>query len=125
MDHSLCLLIYKNTEHVNVAGKNYHEIMVNGFRYALGVGLLEELNQEIVQMRSYGLSPAQIVQHTKEVRELAVSNGLVMRNIFLLLLDVMKICPRRVEELWEKHPSNPVSVHLWIDEHPDNVVYYQ
>lgn len=90
---------------MNVAGKNYHDIMVNGFGYALGVGLLEELNQEIVQMRSYGLSPAQIVQHTKEVRELAVSNGLVTRNIFLLFLDVMNICPRRAEELWEKHPS--------------------
>ena len=74
--------------------------MVGGFRYALSVGLLKEIKLKIAQMYSYGLSPAQIMQqHTKEVRELAMSNGLVMRDTFLLPLDVRNICRKRAEEV--------------------------
>ena len=39
LDHSLCLLIYKNAEHLNAAGEHCHGTMVGGFRYVLDAGL--------------------------------------------------------------------------------------
>jgi hypothetical protein len=126
LDHSLCLLIYENAEHCNTAGEHCHGTMVGGFRYALGAGLSIEMKQKIAQMHAYGLSPAQIMQqHTKEVRKLAVSNGLVTRDTFLLPSDVRNICRKRAEDLWEKHPSDPISVRMWAAENPDSVFYYQ
>ena len=126
LDHSLCLLIYENAEHANAAGEHCHGTMVSGFRYALGAGISEEMKQKIAQMHAYGLSPAQIMQHhTKEVRELAESNGLVTRDTFLLPCDVMNICRKRAEDLWEKHPYDPISVRMWAAENPCSVFYYQ
>ena len=122
LDHSLCLLIYENTEHLNAAGEHSYGTMVSGFRYALGVGLSEEVKLKIAQMHAYRLSPAQIMQqHTKEVWELAVSNGLVTCDTFLLPLDVRNICCKRAEELWGKHPSDPVSVRMGANENLDNL----
>ena len=126
LDGALCVLIYENTEHLNLHGELCHGTMVSGTRYALGAGLSEELKQKIAQMHAYGLSPAQIMQqHTKEVRELALSNGVVTRDTFLLPVDVRNICRKRAEELWEKHPSDPISVRMWVVENPENVFYYQ
>ena len=126
LDDALCVLIYENTEHLNIHGELCHGTMVSGTRYALGAGLSEELKMKIAQMHAYGLSPAQIMQHhTKEVRELALSNGVVTHNTFLLPIDVRNICRKRAEELWEKHPSDPVSVRMWVMENPVNVLYYQ
>lgn len=126
LDHSLCLLIYENAEHLNAAGEHCHGTMVGGFRYALGAGISDEMKQRIAQMHAYGLSPAQIMQqHTKEVREMAASNGLVTRDTFLLPSDVRNICRKRAEDLWEKHPSDPISVRMWATENPDSVFYYQ
>ena len=100
--------------------------MVSGFRYALGAGISEEMKQKIAQMHAYGLSLAQIMQqHTKEVRELAESNGLVTRDTFSLPSDVKNICRKRAEDLWEKHPFDPISVRMWATENPSSVFYYQ
>ena len=64
-------------------------------------------------MHAYGLSPAQIMQqHTKKVWELAVSNDLVTYDTFLLPSDIKNICHKRVEDLWEKHPSDPINVRM-------------
>ena len=126
LDDVLCVLIYENTKHLNIHGELCHGTMVSGTRYALGAGLSEELKMKIAQMHAYGLSPAQIMQqHTKEVRELALSNGVVTRNTFLLPIDVRNICQKRAEELWEKHPSDPISVRMWVMKNPENVFYYQ
>ena len=126
LDGSLCILVYENTEHLNTQGELCHGTMVQGTRYALGAGLSEELKIKIAQMHAFGLSPAQIMQHhTKEVRELAIANGPVTRDTFLLPVDVRNICRKRAEELWEKHPSDPVSVRMWVMENPENVFYYQ
>ena len=125
LDHSLSLLIYENAEHMNATGKHCHGTMVGGFRYALGASLSNEMKQTIAQMHAYGLSPVQIMQqHTKEVRDLVVPNGLVTRDTFLLPSDVRNICRKRAEDLWEKHPSNPIGVRMWAAENPDNVFYY-
>lgn len=58
----LCLLIYENTKHLNVAGEHCHDTMVYGFRYALNVGLSEEMKLKIIQIHSYGLHYVQIMQ---------------------------------------------------------------
>ena len=47
LDHSLCLLIYKNAEHMHVVGKHCPGTMVDGFRCALGVSVLEEMKLKI------------------------------------------------------------------------------
>ena len=126
LDPTLCILIYENTEHLNAQGELCHGTMVQGTRYALGAGLSEELKMRIAEMHAFGLSPAQIMQqHIKEVRELAIANGTVTRDTFLLPVDVRNICRKRAEELWAKHPSDPVSVRMWVMENPENVFYYQ
>ena len=126
LDHSLCLLVYENTKHLNAQGEHCHGSMISGFRYALGSGLSEELKLKIAQLHALGLSPTQIMQqHTKEVRELAISNGVVTRDTFLLPSDVRNICRKRAEDLWEKHPSDPISVRMWTMENPESVFYYQ
>ena len=126
LDHELCLLIYENAEHMNAIGEHCHGTMVGGFRYALGAGISEEMKLKIAEMHAYGLSPAQILQqHTKNVRELAVSNGLVTRDTFLLPSDIKNICRKRAEDLWEKHPSDPISVRMWAAENAESVFYYQ
>ena len=126
LDPSLCMLIYENTMHFNARGEHCHGSMVSGFRYALGAGISEDMKYKIAKMHAFGLSPAQIMQqHTKEVRELALSNGPVTRDTFLLPTDVRNICRKRAEELWMKHPSDPMSVRMWTHENTDSVFYYQ
>ena len=122
MDHSLCLLIYKNVEYINAVEEHCHGTMVGGFRYPFSVLLSEEMKLKFVQMHSYGLSPAQIMQqHIKEVRELAMSNKLGTWDTFLLLVDVRNICCKRAEELWEKYSYDSISIRMWAVEKPDNV----
>ena len=126
LDPSLCMLVYENTMHLNSRGEHCHGSMVAGFRYALGAGISESMKHKIAQMHAFGLSPAQIMQqHTKEVRDLALVNGPVTRDTFLLPSDVKNICRKRAEELWMKDPSDPISVRMWTLEHPDNVFFYQ
>ena len=64
LDHSLCLLIYETPKHLNAAGEHCHGTMVSGFKYALGLGILEEMKQNIAQMHAYGLSHAQSCNNT-------------------------------------------------------------
>ena len=126
LDPSLCMLVYENTMHLNALGEQCHGSMISGFRYALGAGISQDMKYKIAKMHAFGLSPAQIMQqHTKEVRELALSNGPVTRDTFLLPSDVRNVVRKRAEELWMKHPSDPISVRMWTTENPENVFYYQ
>ena len=43
IDHSLCMLVYENTMHLNTPGEQCYGSMVNGFRYALGVGISQDM----------------------------------------------------------------------------------
>ena len=108
LDHSLCLLIYENAEHLNAVGEHCHGTMVGGFIYALGASVLDEMKHKIAEMHAYELSPAQIMQqHTKE----AVLNRLVTRDTFLLLLDVTSIyCKRRKTYGWKIYLTASTSV---------------
>jgi hypothetical protein len=108
------MLVYENTMHFNALGEHCHGSMVSGFQYALGVGISEDMKYKIAKMHAFGLSPAQIMQqHRIEVRELALANGPVICDTFMLPSDVRNIVRKRVEELWMKHPSDPISVHMW------------
>ena len=121
LDGALCVLIYENTEHLNTHGELCHGTMVSGTRYALGVGLSSELKMKIAQMHAFGLSPAQIMQqYTKEVRELALSNGVVIRDTFF----VAGGCEERLSKS-SGHMSDPISVRMWVMENLENVFYYQ
>ena len=126
LDLSLCMLVYENSMHLNSRGEYYHGSMVSGFWHVLGVGISEDMKHKISQMHAFGLSPAQIMQqHTKEVRDLALVNGTVTRDAFLLPSNVRNICCKSAEELWMKDPSDPISVRMWTLEHPDSVFFYQ
>jgi hypothetical protein len=74
--------------------------------------------------RFWAISCQIMQQHTKEVRELALTNGPVIRDTFLLPSDVRNICRKRAEELWMKHLSDPISVRMWTLENLDSVFYY-
>ena len=100
--------------------------MVSGFRYALGVGISEDMKHKIAQMHAFGLSPAQIMQqHTKHIRDLALANETVTSDTFLLPSSVSNICCKREEELWMKDPSDPIGIHMWTLEYPESVFFYQ
>ena len=80
------------------------------------------MKHKIAQMHVFGLPPAQIMQqYTKEVRDLALANGTVTYNAFLLPSDVRNICCKHAEELWMKNPFNPISVCMWMVEHSNSV----
>ena len=125
LDPSLCMLVYENTMHFNARGEHCHGSMVSGFRYALGVGISEDMKYKIAEMHAFGLYLVQIMQqHAKEVRELALANGPITCDTFLLPSDVKNIFRKRAEELWMKHSSDPISVRMWTTKNHDNVFYY-
>ena len=49
LDPSLCKLVYENTMHFNARNEHCHVSMVNGFRYALGASISEEMKYKIAQ----------------------------------------------------------------------------
>ena len=66
--------------------------MVRGLQYALKSRLFEELKSKITQMHAFSLSSITIMQkHTKVVRKLALSNGVVTCDTFLLPYNVRNI----------------------------------
>ena len=126
LDGSLCQLIYEHIEHTNQYGEPCHGSTMVGFRHALGSNISEDMKLRIEQMHALGLSPAQIMSHHKQiVKELAKCNERITRDTFLLPSDVRNICKKRAEELWEKHPSDPISVRMWVHENPVSVFFYQ
>ena len=64
-------------------------------------------------------------QCTKMVRELALANGGVTNDTFLLSSVIMNIFRKCAQHFWKKHPSNPISVRMWTLEKPCNVFFYQ
>ena len=83
------------------------------------------MKYKIAKMHAFGLSPAQIMQqHTKEVMELALANGAVTRDTFLLPTDVRNICRKRAEELWMYKPKDMAHMGVYNNRHYyDDVVF--
>ncbi len=71
------------------------------------------------------LSPAQVMTHHKaHVREMALKNEPVTQNTFALLFDVRNLAKKRVDELWQKHHKDPISVRMWVLENLNSVFFY-
>lgn len=92
-DVSLCQLIFEVTEHANAFVEHRHEMMMGGgVRHVLGAGLLEKMKTQTMQMHMFGLSLAHIIgQYTKDVRKLTSKNGVVMRDTFVMPVDIWNI----------------------------------
>lgn len=85
------------------------------------------MKSKITQLHALGLLPTQVMQqYTKEARELTLANGNVTNDTFLLPYDIRNICWKCVEELvWEKQPSDAISVCMWTLENPNHIFFYQ
>jgi hypothetical protein len=71
------------------------------------------------------LSHVQVMVHHKAyVKEKALNNEPVIRDIFVLQCDVKNLAKKKVDELWQKHPKDPISVKMWVLENPNSVFYY-
>lgn len=94
--------------------------------YVLGASVLEDMRYKIAQMHIFSLSPTQSMQqYTKEVGELALANGTITCNTFMLPSNVRNICRNCVDELWMKHPFDLISVRMWVLENHDDMFFYQ
>jgi hypothetical protein len=53
-----------------------------------------------------------------------LNNELVICDIFVLPFDVRNLAKKKANELWHKHPKDPISVRMWVLENHDSVFYY-
>jgi hypothetical protein len=69
------------------------------------------------------LSLVQVMAHHKVyVREKALNSELVTCDTFVLPSDVRNFAKKRVNELWQKHPKDPINVRMWVLK--NSVFYY-
>lgn len=126
LDNSLCDIVYHNMHHVNAKGEVCHGAPIGGLRHALRNGLSENMKKYIMGLLRMGRSPAQVmVQHKARIKELALDNAKVERDTFVLPSDIQILSNKRGEEMWQKHPKDPMSVRMWMQENPNSVFFYQ
>jgi hypothetical protein len=58
------------------------------------------------------------------VREMALKNELVTRNIFVLPFDVRNLTKKQADELWQKHHKDPINVKMWVLKNLNLVFFY-
>ena len=123
---TICQLIYRFREHSNINGDVIHGVTVSGFKDTLGSGLLDAMKQHLSNLLWLGLSPSQVMaQHKSFVKDLAMQNGPISRDTFVQPHDVRNLAKIRHEALWQKHPTDPISVKMWIEENPELVFCYR
>lgn len=67
--------------------------------------------------------PTQVMTHHKAyVREKALNNKLVTHNTFVFASNEKNLINKRIDELWQKHPKDPINV--WVLENPKSIFYY-
>ncbi len=72
-----------------------------------------------------GLSQVQIIIHHKaHVRKMALRNEPMTQYTFVLMFDVRNLAKKWVDELWQKHRKDPISVRMWVLENLDLVFFY-
>lgn len=126
MDTTLCQLVYKVTEHVNVHGELCHGVTVAGFKHSMGTSLSENMKNKLGSMLDMGLTSTQVmIQHKAWVMEMALTNAPVSRDMFVQAHDVRNIANKRAQETWMKHKKETVSIRLWKDENIKEVFFYQ
>ncbi len=62
-----------------------------------------------------GLFFAQVTTHRKgHVKKKALNNELMIYDTFVLPYDVRNLTKKKINELWHKHPKDPISVRMWV-----------
>jgi hypothetical protein len=65
-----------------------------------------------------------MAHHMAYVREKALNNELVSCDTFVFPFDVKILTKKIIDELWQKHPKDPINVRMWVLENHDLVFYY-
>jgi len=55
---------------------------------------------------------------------MALKNEPVTRNTFVPLSNAWKLAKKWIDELWQKHYKDPISVRMWVVENPNSVFFY-
>jgi len=72
-----------------------------------------------------GLSLVQVMVHHKAyVKEKSLNNECVIHDTFVLPSDVRNLAKKKANELWHKHPKDPINVRMWVLENHDSIFYY-
>jgi hypothetical protein len=71
-----------------------------------------------------GLFLAQVMVHHKTYVKKALNNELMTCDTFVLPCDVRNLAKKKVDELWHKHPKDPINVRMWVLENPNSIFYY-
>jgi hypothetical protein len=65
-----------------------------------------------------------MAHHKAYVKEKALNNEHVTLDTFVLPFDIKNLAKKKVNELWQKHPKDPINVRMSILENLDPVFYY-
>ncbi len=79
----------------------------------------------LTRLLRQGLSTTQVMTHHKaHVREMALKNEHVTQDTFVLPSDLRNLPKKQVDELWQKHRKDPISVRMWVLENPNSIFFY-
>jgi hypothetical protein len=65
-----------------------------------------------------------MAHHKAYVKKKALNNEPMTCDTFVLPFDVRNLVKKRANELWHKHPKDPINVKMWVMENPNLVFYY-
>jgi hypothetical protein len=65
-----------------------------------------------------------MVHHKTNVKKKALRNELVIHDIFVLPFDVKNLAKKKADELWQKHPKDPINIKMWVMENLELMFYY-
>ncbi len=65
-----------------------------------------------------------MVHHKTYIKEKALNNEPMTCDIFVLPCGVRNLTKKRVDELWQKHPKDPINVRIWVLENLNSIFYY-
>lgn len=126
VEPTLCTIHFHCMSHTNKEGKPCHGSEFGGQRAGLSGHLSAATKKWIADTLRSGKSPAQVMaDHKAEVMRCAQNNLPATRDTFIMPSDVYNIANKLAKELWEKHPSDAMSVRLWTDENPDSWFHYR
>jgi hypothetical protein len=73
-----------------------------------------------------GFSTRQVIQlHEEHVLEAAKQGIQPTRDTFIMLDDIYNIAKKRVQELYQKHKNDAISVRMWTEKNPEFFFIYQ
>ena len=120
-DDLLCQLIYEHVHRTNKHGEPCHGSIVVGFYHALGSNIYEDMKLHIEHMHALDFQLKLWANTNKMWRSWQSVTNRWQKIHFFSFPDIRNIYNKRGEELWEKHPSNPINVRMWICENPNFV----